>query len=515
MSEGVPFTSVLFENPGQAASTEGAPVPDFFRDLHLDQVVSSVLARREEYDLAAFFFSSLHDTSGVLYRQEVCRDLDDNDVAECVRAFADRMRRARSFLRGMSQIETLYYKQGWFLDAAENYWWAVTNLLDGLGHLPLQSRGLARFRDYMAGYARSEAFVTLGDEVRQLRADLAGIQYSMLIRGTRVTVGPYEGEPDYSGEIERTFAKFRQEEVKDFLNEYRDLRDANHVQAQVLERVARLHPEIFARLEACYVAHQDFMDATITNFDREVQFYLAYAEFVQMLTDAGLPLCYPEVSEASKDVSVEDTYDIALANILVRDGAPVVRNDIELKWPERILVVTGPNQGGKTTFARTFGQLHFLASLGLPVPGRRARLPLPDRIFSHFEREERLETLQGKLDDELVRVRDMLAQATGSSVLVMNESFSSTTLADALFIGTRVLRHVTELGALCVYVTFADELASLNEATVSMVAEVVPEDPDVRTLKLSRRPADGRAYAMALARKYGLTYAALTGRGRP
>jgi DNA mismatch repair protein MutS len=91
-------------------------------------------------------------------------------------------------------------------------------------------------------------------------------------------------------------------------------------------------------------------------------------------------------------------------------------------------------------------------------------------------------------------------------VVVVNESFSSTTVADALFIGARVLEKLLEIGALVVYVTFIDELSRLPEATVSMVAEVLPEGPSVRTFKLSRRPADGRAYAMALARKHGLSY---------
>ncbi|MGH7733380.1 MAG: MutS-related protein, partial [Gemmatimonadales bacterium] len=122
-----------------------------------------------------------------------------------------------------------------------------------------------------------------------------------------------------------------------------------------------------------------------------------------------------------------------------------------------------------------------------------------------FEREEDLATLRGKFEDELVRIRGVLDQATGDSVLIMNESFGSTTLRDALFVGERVLDRMTARGLLGVYVTFVDELASLSEACVSMVGAMVPDNPAERTYKIVRKPADGLAYAAAIAGKYGLT----------
>lgn len=502
------FRSILFDQ-AEVSSSIASPThdePGCFADLRLDQVADAMITGYEEYDLKSFFYTPLHDVMAVRYRHEILHDLEDEAIFTCVKAFEEQMRQMRKERAQADKLHDHYQKERWFLDAVTTYCDAVHTLASELARLDVQSRGFQALSAYLTAYIASERFTALVAETQQRYDDLASVQYCVHILGNRVTVSTYEGEPDYSAEIEATFARFRQGAVKDYRVKFSGWPEMNHVEAQVLDLVARLYPDVFLALDQFSARHRDYLDGAIGAFDREVQFYLAYLAYIEPFKSAGLPFCYPAVSTSSKDILARDAFDLALATRLVPQKMAVVCNDFWLNDPERIFVVTGPNQGGKTTFARMFGQLHYLASLGLPVPGSAARLFLPDQIFTHYEREEDLTTLRGKLEDELVRIHDILQRATSRSIIVMNESFSSTTLNDALALGTRVMRQIIALDALGVYVTFVDELASLSESTVSMVSTVVRENPALRTYKIVRQPADGLAYAAAIAEKYGLTH---------
>jgi hypothetical protein len=509
------FRSILFDGENAGNCGEESETPEFFRDLNLDQIVDVITAGRDEYNLKPFFCARLTDPALIEYRQQVTHDLEDEALFQSIKSFANRLRTMRVHLTAAKERYYKYEKEAWFLEAVEDYCEAVEILQRDLHQHNPHSHGLLTFRSFLADYIGSDPFKTLAQEARSVKSGLSAIRYCLLIKNSSVTVRNYEAEPDYSVVVEETFAKFKQGAVTDYRVQFSTYSGVDHVGAMILDRVALLFPDAFTALDEFCAKNGDYLNRTISEFDREVQFYVAWLEYAATFKRVGLNFCYPRVSDKSKNVSNCGGFDLALAGKFIGENATVVCNDFALTGKERILVVTGPNQGGKTTFARMFGQIHYLASLGLSVPGTEAQVFLFDCLFTHFEREEDIANLRGKLEDDLIRVHDILERATSNSVVIINEIFLSTTLKDAVHLSRKVMERISQLDALCVCVTFLDELSALNEKTVSLVAAVVPDNPTLRTYKIERRPADGLAYALAIAEKYRLTYTSLKERITP
>jgi DNA mismatch repair protein MutS len=502
----VEFHSILFRDTADSGRVDRAVAPECFVDLNLDQIVAAITAGREEYNLKPFFYLPLQDLDAIAFRHEVMHDLADPELFDNIRAFTQAMRQVREHLALSDKVRHPLQQQRWFLEATAAYCHATLRLVSDLSKAELGSRGMLGFRAYVSGYVADENFESLRRSAEDLVARLASIEYGVLIQDTRVDVRQYEGEPDYSAQVLATFARFRQGAAQGYKFDFADPPEVNHIEGQILDRMALLNAPAFTKLSAHFATRRDFPAPTILRFDREVQFYIAYIEHMARFEGKALHFCYPQVTATRAEIYNDEGFDLALANALLAPDATPVCNDFRLASPERIIVVSGPNQGGKTTFARTFGQLHYLASLGCPVPGRRAQLYLFDRIFTHFERSEQMVSLRGKLQDDLIRVNKILTAATPRSIIIMNEIFTSTTLRDAISLSHKIAGTIIDLDLYCVWVSFIDELSALGETTVSMVSTVIPGNPTQRTFQIVRRPADGLAYAISIAEKYRLTY---------
>lgn len=510
------FQTILFPPGFEDARVEQRDLPACFIDLNLDQVVGAIVEKRDEEVLRPIFYSTYRDGEIIRYRQAVFKDLERADVFQPFPVFCEAMRTVRANLDYAAKISYKRHRHMVHLRAILLYCDAVQSLLQALDRLPLHSAGLKDLSEYLSSYVRSEPFVRLAMEGRELRGTLSKLSYGTLFRGDKVTVRKYASEPDYTVTILERFARFRETKIQPPPpHRPKDDFSLNHIEEGILEFVGRLFTNEFRALEDYVGRHSVFIDEVIARFDREIGFFIAYLAFIEPIRQAGLPFCHPAVSATTKDAQVSGSFDLALAAKLTQEKRSVVCNDFFLRDVERLIVVSGPNQGGKTTFARMFGQLHFLAGLGCPVPGKDARLFLPDRVFTHFEREEDITNLRGKLEDELVRLHQTCQAMTSNSVIVLNEIFNSTSLDDQVFLSTKVLQQILATDAIGVCVTFIDGLSTLCEKTVSMVSTVMPDDPARRTFEIIRKPADGLAYALSLAEKRGVTYERLRTRVQP
>ena len=507
------FFSILYPSSGLHGQPRNQEKPDFFSDLNLDQVFAPILKAKKRYELDSFFYSPLQDLDTSRYRQDIARELENRDLRDVLDDFS---RNAYDLDRSLDAVRTAlassdpwndtWLARGRFLDYAERYCLSLDSLSQRLASFALVSEGMQGFSEYLRETIGSPGFRELDRRVRKLRDGFSGLRYCMLIRSGTIRVRKYEGQADLSARTMEIFGKFRQGEAKDYRHKLSEEPHAAHVEAAVLGMLAQVFKEDFADLDDFCSVHLRFDDPVILRFSREVQFYLSWFEYTAPLRDAGLAFCYPELLAVPGRLSSENSFDIALAS-----AAPegIVPNSFSLEPPERIIVVTGPNQGGKTTFARMFGQLFYLASLGLCIPGTHGVFHLPDRILTHFGREEDLSSLDGKLQDDLVRLRRLLGSVTHRSVVIINEIFSSTMLSDALTLSGRMMDALAGLGAPCVVVTFLDELAQHGSETVSMMSTVKEDEPESRTFRIIRKPPDGLAYAHHIAMRHGLSYAQL------
>lgn len=514
------FKSILYQTDYAEKPVDNEPI--YFKNLNLDQLINAITLDKDDYNLKSFFYSPLKHMENILFRQAIVKDLANDDFFSSSASFSEKIfalnhefSQCLTSLNRAGDNHQDYLEKGKYLDIIETYCEEIRSYYECLKHTDLQALGFLSLRDFLGDYIQSETFSTLSETTSRLKDELFHLDYCLLIKGETVKVKKFEGELDHSSEVIQLLERFNPLGKPQKHEDKRHQGLAPHVENAILNLVAKLYPQSFAKLNDYCQNHHNFMNPIILIFSREIQFYIAYLEYMKTIEKIGLSFCLPAVTTSKSDLYNDNGFDLALAEKLMKAPEKIVCSHFYLENNERIILISGPNQGGKTTFSRYFGQIHHLGCLGLPVPGTRAKIFHFDQIFTHFEQEENINSLQGKLSDDLIRMKAILDTATSNSLVIINEILSSTTLNDAIIIGKKFITMLGELDLICVFVTFITELVSCHENIVSMVSMVSNEDATARTFELARKAPDGLAYANHIAQRYQLDYSSITERIQP
>ncbi|MBK8985618.1 MAG: hypothetical protein IPM39_05990 [Chloroflexi bacterium] len=292
--------------------------------------------------------------------------------------------------------------------------------------------------------------------------------------------------------------------------------------AQVLDKVCE-------PINQALQSYKQINGRFLANLRSDILFYLVGCRLVGRMEAAGLPMTRPDIAPPDARLfQVQNNYNVLLALQRSSDspgsdlGGSVVGNDVDMGVNGRIFILTGPNQGGKTTYVQAIGLTQVLAQAGFPVPGQQARISPVDAIFTHFPVEEKLERGTGRFGDEAQRLGEIFANISRHSLVLLNESLASTSAWESLYLAQDLLRVLRQVGARAIYATHMHELAAnaeqLNAETagdsllLSLVASRIdPENENADGLVQRRykivpgRPL-GRSYATELARRYGISY---------
>ena len=228
----------------------------------------------------------------------------------------------------------------------------------------------------------------------------------------------------------------------------------------------------------------------------ELSFYAGCVNLHGALTGAGVRVCYPVPRAGEPDVlRFNGLSDISLA---LGRGEPPVANSADLDGM-RLTIVTGANQGGKSTFLRSVGCAQLMAQCGMFAAAERFEFCMRPRVFTHFCRPEDMAMDSGKLDEELARLDHMTDGLRPGALLLMNESFSSTAEREGAALAREVIGAYCDAGVKVVYVTHLYEYAR----SAGLKAR-----PDVLLLRAERLGDGSRTYAIkpgvSLPTSYGM-----------
>ena len=557
--------SILF--PDQDRVTYQQLPPETWHDLGLDALVEKVAKQPQEIPLLQRVMTSMTADPGVSrFRADVFEDLHRYpeirnrlmELLDHVKMFYDYgvVNRHEGDEAG---IWDLMHR----LEEYHDYILTVEAIRSCLSGKELVSEGLINLRETIDGIYESNGFAALRKDVEALRTSASGVRSvtvgvnvndrfeavsmglitvnakpftrSGILKHFITAVSPrddIEPEADWNGSFSYSPAVPPSGSIPSFEGLARTSllmrnpllgfslagipRDdgSSEVPRQFDTAASQMLSRLVRRLKEILGHYLNISVRDISDLIPELLFYVRWAEYLESLESAGWRFCKPQVrepSEGSPGMEAVGFYNLKLIGSVQPNQA--VPNDLIFDSEKRIYILTGANRGGKTTVTQAVGQLFLLAQCGLSVPAVSFSYDPVDLVLTHFPADEDQTMDLGRLGEECRRFRELYLLTTDRSLLLLNETFSTTSFEEGYYIAVDAVRAILRSDARTIYNTHMHKLAYELDSAVNdpdrpgRALSLVAETKDGHSsFRVRVAPPEGKSFAQGIAEQYGVTY---------
>lgn len=521
--------------PGDKQQFQCSTTPLFqaaIESLELELLCANLCERDEDRKIIKSILTEFcHDEEVIRYRQDIFSDfISSEQLAAAFENVLDSLRQ----LEQMSYKSNMEEDQLWSLftryKELEAYVDCVAAISDAMSGITLQSEGLIAFREKIELLTKDTEYVALTSIVKSLEIEINEIKSITIGINLDSSLSP---ESIVLQSVNKTcftehfnlrhallsVAGVSLEELgtvsslKKLSNDRRD-----PIMYTLNKEIARYLRPVIKQLSVSLNRFAKIYTGSLADVIPEIVFYLSFAKLHKKLIGCGLACCCPTAASAAERVCfIADAYSLTLALHMINEGrdpvAEIVKNRVDFGESGRVLIITGPNRGGKTVYTEMIGLAQVLFQAGVFVPGTDARISPVDNIFSHFPADEKETVELGRLGEETKRLGEIFNEASHLSLLLLNESLSSTSYTEGLHLAQEIVRSMRYLGARAVYNThmhsLAEKVCELNDDTSgdSLVQSLVTGIKNgQRSYMVEPGVPLGKSYAMDIALKFGVSF---------
>ena len=506
---------VLFANDSLKRTVELSV--NAIKDIALDEFIDHMGGDADERAIIRKIMSQIPaDPNDMIFRQTILKDLIENEsLCSSMSDILAQIKTLKLFggvRKAANERDTSLYTLVQILRELMVYVDVIENLYSELLNSRITSEGLTGLRDSLEAIIKDDKFAEAKSDIRLMHEDLSNVRAAVI--GVNFT-------PDFDIERVSTIefvpyglrSKYTIMDIAaatKLSSPTHRVRYDDALLSAITPKMEKHLKSHFFEIKRTLTKYTKYDSSFLVEMYEGLTFYLRSAKLAGKLKENGYVITFPEIKPTDKSrLSVTGFYNIRLA---FRGENDIVKNDFAFTPQERIFILTGPNRGGKTIVEQALGLISVMTSLGMFVTANSCTgLPFCN-ILTHFPIDENLTINYGRLGEEAVRIKEIVKSSDENSLILFNETFSTTSASDGLYLSKDLIRILKEKGAYVIFNThihdLAREIPEMNSwnGQSSITSLVMERKDDKNTFLLKRAEPDSSSYARDIAEKYGITY---------